>query len=128
LRILLVEDNAVNQKVARRMLQKLGVDPEVAADGREALERFQRDGPWDLIFMDCAMPEMDGFEATRRIRAGEPPERHTPILALTANVFESDRERCLAAGMDGLVAKPVSLQSLRDALTAWAGQAQAQAE
>ena len=107
LHILLVEDNAINQKLALRLLQHGGHSVVCANDGRQALAAFGRE-PFDLVLMDVQMPNMDGFEATAEIRRLEAAvSRHTPILALTANAMKGDRERCLAAGMDGYVAKPL---------------------
>ncbi|HXG10085.1 MAG TPA: response regulator [Gemmataceae bacterium] len=113
LRILLAEDNAVNQRVVVRMLQKFGHTVVVAGNGREALTALRRE-PFDLVLMDVQMPEMDGFEATRAIRAGEEGlPRDVPIVALTAHAMKGDRERCLEAGMDAYLAKPVQQQELR---------------
>jgi CheY-like chemotaxis protein len=112
LRILLAEDNLVNQTVASRMLEKQDHSVTIAANGREALLAFEQQ-TFDLILMDIQMPEMDGFAATAAIRRTEPDGRHTPILALTAHAMSGDRERCLAAGMDGYVSKPISLEELR---------------
>ncbi len=117
-RVLVAEDNIVNQKVAARMLDKLGVRPDLAADGREAVEMFGL-LPYDLIFMDCQMPEMDGYEAAREIRRRERPNQHVPIVALTAEVLEGCREQCLAAGMDDHLPKPVTMESLFEALRKW---------
>jgi two-component system sensor histidine kinase/response regulator len=117
LKALVAEDNLVNQKVAVRILAKLGVEAEVAANGVEALDRLALE-PFDLVFMDCQMPEMDGFEASRRIRALE-QERGTPrlpIIAMTANAMVGDRENCLEAGMDDYVAKPVRAEVILEAL------------
>ncbi|HMF74974.1 MAG TPA: response regulator, partial [Bryobacteraceae bacterium] len=117
-RVLLVEDNIVNQKVAGRMLEKLGMRPDFAANGREAVEMV-RFLPYDLIFMDCQMPEMDGYEAAREIRQSESPNQRVPILAMTAEVMAGCRERCLAAGMDDHIGKPAKIESLFEALQKW---------
>ncbi|NTV10109.1 MAG: response regulator, partial [Zoogloea sp.] len=106
LRVLLAEDHPVNQEMTTITLNQLGCHVELAGNGREALARF-RDGSYDLVFMDCQMPEMDGYEATRAIRLLEPAGQHVPIVAMTANALGGDRERCLEAGMDDYVAKPV---------------------
>ncbi len=116
-RVLLAEDNAVNRIVAVKMLEKLGCRVDVAADGNEAVALYQR-LPYDIVFMDCLMPDLDGYEATRQIRASEHGARRTPIIALTANALADDRERCLAAGMDLHLAKPVTLEALGTALDA----------
>ena len=111
-RILLVEDNQVNQRLAVRMLQKRGYEVDVADNGFEALEQLGS-RPYDLILMDCQMPEMDGFETTRRIRtAEEATGQHVLIVAMTANALPGDRERCIAAGMDDYIAKPVHAEML----------------
>jgi CheY-like chemotaxis protein len=126
-RVLLVEDNFVNQEVAKAMLRKLGCEIDVAEDGRVAVEAaFARE--YDIVFMDCQMPNMDGFEATAAIRSRE-AERHTSargaqrprmtIVALTANAMKGDRERCLAAGMDDYLAKPFSKDQLDGMLKRW---------
>jgi len=121
-RILLVEDNVVNRMVALRQLLKLGyTQTDTACNGREALEALSGK-EYDLILMDCQMPEMDGFEATGRIRAQEKHQgggRRLPILAMTANAMQGDREKCLAAGMDDYMAKPIRIESLMQALEGW---------
>jgi CheY-like chemotaxis protein len=114
-RVLVVEDNAVNQMVAARLLEKLGCRVDVAANGREAVEMVGL-LPYDAIFMDCQMPEMDGFEATQEIRSREGSSVHCPIIAMTANAMQGDRERCLDAGMDDYVSKPIRKADLTEAL------------
>jgi signal transduction histidine kinase/DNA-binding response OmpR family regulator len=121
-RVLLAEDNAVNQRVARAMLERLGFIVDVVSDGAAAVEAA-RTGRYAAVLMDCQMPVMDGFEASRTIRANEDAEAHLPIVALTASALESDRERCLAAGMDGHVAKPVRIDALAQALAPYFGTA-----
>jgi CheY-like chemotaxis protein len=112
LRILVADDNRVNQKVAKRMLERLGHTVTLASDGKEALSAIKT-GSFDLIMMDVQMPEMDGFEATRRIREWEAGKTRIPIIALTAHAMDSHREECLAAGMDSFLAKPILLESLK---------------
>jgi CheY-like chemotaxis protein len=116
LRVLLVEDNPINQKVALHMLKKHSHTVVVAGNGREALDTLARE-EFDVVLMDVQMPEMDGLEATARIRAGEQgTSRHQPIVALTAHALHGDRERCLRAGMDVYLSKPVQSQQLLQAL------------
>jgi PAS domain S-box-containing protein len=119
IRVLLVEDNVVNQKVAARMLERLGLRPDVAADGREAVAMFQM-AWYDIILMDCQMPEMDGYAASEMIRRLERGERRVAIVAMTAEAIGDARDRCLAAGMDDYIAKPVKLDSLAESLRKWA--------
>ena len=116
--VLVAEDNEVNQKVAVRILERLGYKVDVADDGNEALEACQRTR-YDVVLMDVQMPGLDGFEVARRIRAREQGGRHTPIVAMTASAMKGDRERCLEAGMDDYVAKPVTPEALDTALRRW---------
>jgi CheY-like chemotaxis protein len=126
LRILLVDDNAINQKVAVRILQQFGYQPETAANGREALELLDRQ-PFDFIFMDVMMPEMDGLEATRLLRKRQMIggyknyQARIIIVAMTAHAMQGDREKCIAAGMDDYLAKPVRPKDLRDMIERWGG-------
>ncbi|MBA3848740.1 MAG: hypothetical protein C0502_01935, partial [Opitutus sp.] len=118
--ILLVEDNPVNQKVAAHLLSRLGYNVDAVGNGLEAVKAVeQRD--YDLVFMDVQMPEMDGFAATREIRNRFPVVRQPKIVALTANAIQGDRERCLAAGMDDYVAKPVKLDELHSVIVKYFG-------
>ena len=117
-RVLLAEDNLVNQKVALIMLQKFGIEADVVATGVEALDALVGVA-YDLILMDCQMPELDGFEATRRIRERERGSRRIPVVAMTANAMVGDREKCLEAGMDDYIAKPVRAEALHRALSLW---------
>jgi len=116
LRILVAEDNSVNQRVAVGLVERLGHVADVAADGREAVEAV-RSLPYDLIFMDIQMPEMDGFEAAGAIRAMAPPISRIPIVAMTANALQGDMERCIAAGMDDYLAKPVDPFKVDDTIS-----------
>jgi CheY-like chemotaxis protein len=118
LRVLVAEDNPVNQRVAVRMLERLGLGADIASDGREAIQSYERQ-PYAAVLMDCQMPELDGFEATARIRAREGTGRRTPIIAMTASAMRGDRERCLASGMDDYLAKPVTIDNLRSVLRRW---------
>jgi PAS domain S-box-containing protein len=117
-RILVAEDNRTNQLVALKMLQRLGLDADAVANGREALAALES-ASYSLVLMDCQMPEMDGFEATRRIREGAAATRDLPVIAMTANAMKGDREECLAAGMNDYVAKPVAIAALAAVLKRW---------
>jgi len=126
-RVLLVEDNPVNQRVAQRLLQKLAADVTIANHGAEALERLT-EGEFDAVLMDCQMPVMDGFTAAAKIREAEKQAgagKRVPIIALTANVLSEDREHCLAAGMDAHLGKPIVASQLVDCLGRYLGDAQA---
>jgi signal transduction histidine kinase/CheY-like chemotaxis protein len=120
-RILVVEDNLVNQRVAQHMLLRLGHAVDLAENGREALVRLSA-SQYDLVLMDCQMPEMDGFEATTQIRRPDSTvlDRDVPIIAMTANAFDEDRKRCLAAGMNDFLSKPVHRPTLEGMIEKWA--------
>jgi CheY-like chemotaxis protein len=111
LSVLLAEDNHVNQKVALRFLERLGYRAEAVGNGLEVISALEGH-PYDLVLMDLQMPEMDGLEATRRIRQVLPPERQPKIIALTANAMQGDRDICLAAGMDDYISKPVKMNEI----------------
>ncbi|MDQ8036785.1 MAG: ATP-binding protein [Pedobacter sp.] len=116
--VLVAEDNSVNQLVASEALKRLGYHVDIVGNGREAVEAV-RHRPYDLIFLDCHMPVMDGFEACRAIRANEAAGQKIPIIAMTASALKGDREKCLEAGMDDYLPKPVRLNDLRAALERW---------
>jgi signal transduction histidine kinase/ActR/RegA family two-component response regulator len=117
-RVLVVEDNRVNQYVAQRMLARLGCQVEIAPDANEALTLFDRN-LYDVVFMDCGLPGMDGYQLTETIRRRENGARRTPVVAMTAAALDGDREKCLAAGMDDYLTKPLDLQVLNQALARW---------
>jgi CheY-like chemotaxis protein len=119
-RILLAEDSPLNQKLTRTLLEKAGYRVEVAANGREAVDAASK-FRFDLILMDCQMPEMDGYEATRVLRRREESGQHTPIIALTAHAMTGDRETCLEAGMDDYLTKPIHAAELRKMIEHWLG-------
>jgi signal transduction histidine kinase/CheY-like chemotaxis protein len=122
-RVLLVEDNEVNQRVAARLLQKLGCRVDIASNGIQAVARCAS-SHYQLVFMDCQMPEMDGFTATKHIRLQQQAGYRLPIVALTANAMAGDRELCLAAGMDDYLTKPLQMSDLSRALNQWMGEAE----
>ena len=119
-RVLVVEDNPVNQLVATGLLESLGCTADVAVDGVEAVERLTGQHGYDVVLMDCRMPRLDGYDATRQVRANEAPGSHVPIIAMTASALEGERERCLAAGMDDYLTKPVHAAELEAAVRQWA--------
>jgi signal transduction histidine kinase/ActR/RegA family two-component response regulator len=118
-RVLLAEDNAINSRVAMRMLEKLGYRVDLAANGKEAIDMLEM-LPYDLILMDCQMPTMDGYEATREIRRSQGERARVPIIAVTANSMEGDKDLCLEAGMDDYISKPIQIEHLREILQRWA--------
>jgi CheY-like chemotaxis protein len=123
LAVLLAEDNLINQKLVKRLLEKRGHSVTVTGSGREALERVAA-GSFDVILMDVQMPDMDGLQASTRIREIEKSRgTYTPILALTAHTMKGDRERCLAAGMDQFINKPIDAESFVDVVEAAAADA-----
>ncbi len=120
-KILLVEDNPINQMVAQKMLEKLGITSKVANNGVEALKHLNQES-FDLVLMDCQMPEMDGFDATREVRhigIKSINQKQVPIVAMTANVMSGDRERCIKVGMNDYIGKPVQLDKLEEVLRKW---------
>ncbi len=122
LNVLLVEDNPTNRLVASKLLiKKCGIDPDIAENGKVALERMA-EKKYDVVFMDCMMPEMDGYEATRRARAGEAGDeaKTTVIIAMTANATESDKDECIVAGMTDHMPKPMHPDKLVKMLERWA--------
>ncbi|WP_372728932.1 response regulator [Nocardioides sp.] len=127
-RVLVVEDNPINQLVAVGLVEHLGYDVDTAHDGAEAVRILRGDHPYAAVLMDCRMPEMDGYEATRTIRSNEPDGRRVPIIAMTASALQGDRERCLASGMDDFLPKPIDPHALARVLTRWTLNADADAD
>jgi len=123
LKILLAEDNVVNQKVAVKILDKMGYRADVAANGIEAVNAVRRI-PYDLILMDILMPEMDGYDAAKLITSGTQPENHPKIIAMTASALQGEKEKCLDAGMDDFICKPVRPEDLKEILIKWGGKIQ----
>jgi CheY-like chemotaxis protein len=119
-RVLVVEDNEINQLVAAGLLQNLGCTVDVASDGLEAVELLTRPHDYAAVLMDCRMPRLDGFDATRQVRRREPVGRRVPIIAMTASAMEGERERCLASGMDDYLTKPVDIGELERVIRDWA--------
>ena len=118
LRVLVAEDNIVNQKVVVQMLKKLGYHADLAVNGKEAIKMLEK-FPYDLIFMDCQMPEMDGYQATTEIRRREGKEKHTTIIAMTAHAILEEREHCFKVGMDDYLSKPLRLNQLEETIKKW---------
>lgn len=119
-KILVAEDNPINQKVIRIILERHGLSYEIALDGEEAVRKY-RDGDFQLILMDCQMPNLDGLSASRQIRDFEASnlKKRCPIVAMTANTMKGDRERCISAGMDDFLAKPFKSQDLVGVINQW---------
>jgi CheY-like chemotaxis protein len=120
-RVLVAEDNPINQKIVRIMLQKAGCEVLAVDDGTKAVEAVQTDA-FDLVLMDLHMPQLDGLQATRQIRGLESNVKAVPIIALTASAFTDDRDRCLAAGMNDFITKPIKLDYLLEKCSFWANQ------
>ncbi len=118
-RVLVAEDNPINQKVIKHLLSRLGCTIEIAENGAEAIEKVERQSGWDLVLMDCQMPVVDGFEATRAIRQSETSSFRIPIVAVTANALVGEREKCLAAGMDDYLPKPINREALEAVIQRW---------
>jgi CheY-like chemotaxis protein len=117
--VLVADDNSVNQRLTMELLKKAGCLVDVARDGNEAVS-LAAARRYDVIFMDCQMPELDGYAATTAIRCRESPPAHVPIVAVTASVLEEDRQRCLSAGMDEVIWKPISAEQLMGVLRRFA--------
>jgi CheY-like chemotaxis protein len=120
LRLLLAEDNKINQKLASKIFDKMGYKIDIAEDGLETLNMMDSQN-YDIIFMDVQMPKMDGLEATEEIRKLYPRETGPIIVAMTANALQGDKEKCLEAGMDDFISKPIKITAIQDALIKWGG-------
>ena len=116
--MLVVEDNKINQKVILGLLKKLGVEADIANDGIEGIEKINS-GNYEFVLMDCQMPNMDGYTATKKIRESETADKHLNIIAMTANAMEGDKEKCLAAGMDDYISKPIKPVVIKKILDKW---------
>jgi len=116
--VLLAEDNEINSMLARTILEQVGLTVTCTFNGAQAVEAFAAN-PFDIVLMDMHMPEVDGIEATRRIRQSEPPGRRTPIIAMTANAMQRDRDACQEAGMDDFVSKPINVQLFLTVVDRW---------
>jgi two-component system sensor histidine kinase/response regulator len=117
-RVLVVEDNVVNQRLAKVLIERLGYEVDLAANGEEAVTQLARRS-YDVALMDCQMPVLDGFEATRQVRRLDAPACRTPIVAMTASAMDGDREQCLNSGMDDYLTKPLDLEKLKTAIERW---------
>lgn len=117
-KVLIVEDNIINQKVILGRLRKVHIEADIANNGKEAIEAISKKD-YDLVFMDCQMPEMDGYEATKLIRESELDDQHLTLVAMTANAMEGDDKKCISAGMDDYISKPIKPAVLRDCLDRW---------
>ena len=120
--ILVVEDNRVNRKVFEAMISRLGYTVDMVENGQEALNRLAEGHHYDLIFLDCHMPVMDGYEASRRIRLQEGKGGGIPIIAMTADIYPETRTQCLESGMNDFLTKPVTLDAIRDVILKWLSQ------
>jgi CheY-like chemotaxis protein/HPt (histidine-containing phosphotransfer) domain-containing protein len=125
--LLIVEDNSINQKVMLLQLEQLGYSADAVANGLEAIKAWEQI-PYDMILMDCQMPEMDGYAATEAIRRRETDGKHIPIIAMTAHVMVGDREKCIKAGMDDYIPKPIKTENLQAMLAKWHPVAEAESE
>ncbi|MGM0444741.1 MAG: response regulator, partial [Fibrobacterota bacterium] len=118
-KVLIAEDNIVNQKVAQRICEKIGVIPTIAADGEQAVQALYKTS-FDIVLMDVQMPVLDGYEATERIRRDPPPmNEDIPVIAMTANAMQGDKDRCLRSGMNDYISKPVKPADIRSKIREW---------
>lgn len=117
-RVLLVEDNIINQEVALTILEELGLDVDIANNGQESLDKIKQYPDYSIVFMDCQMPVLDGYEATKEIRKIE-QHKYLPIVAMTANAMVGDKEKCLECGMNDYLSKPINLNELKKIIKKW---------